>query len=174
MIENRNIRVSWAKPPTKKVSLTNLYVENVPKSWDDENLRAYFSQICKITKARVLVNRKNGQSRGVGFVHCSNNDEAKKVIQTINVDNRGGGGKLDLHVKFAKNSKAERKIQRQREGGCGNHYLRKQLHRIYQNKEAFHDQYQVGVATEGTKFPAQNGQIQHGGTNYSKRSDGRD
>jgi len=174
MIENRNIRVSRAKPPTKKVSLTNLYVENVPKSWDDEMLRAYFSQICTITQARVLVNRKNGQSRGVGFVHCSNNDEAKNAIQTINVDNRGVGGKVDLYVKFAKISRAERKIQRQREGGCGNQDRRKQLHRMYQNKEGFQDQYQVGVAPEGKKFPEQGGPNQHGGTHYSQRSDGRD
>jgi len=174
MIENRNIRVSRAKPPTKKVSLTNLYVENVPKSWDDEMLRAYFSQICSITQARVLVNRKNGQSRGVGFVHCSNNDEAKNAIQTINVDNRGVGGNVDLYVKFAKISRAERKIQRQREGGCGNQDRRKQLHRIYQDKDGFHDQYQVGMAPEGKKFAAQNGPIQHGGTHYSQRSDVRD
>ena len=30
VFESRNIRVSRAKPPTRKVSETNLYVENVP------------------------------------------------------------------------------------------------------------------------------------------------
>jgi len=175
MIENRNIRVSRAKPPTKKVSLTNLYVENVPKSWDDEMLRAYFSQICTITQARVLVNRKNGQSRGVGFVHCSTNDQAKNAIQYINVDNRGVGGNVDLYVKFAKISRAERKMQRQREGGCGIQDRRKQLQRMYQNQDGFQDQYQSGVTVEGKKFHEQSGLSLHGGNNYSpQRNDGRD
>jgi len=171
-IENRNIRVSRAKPPTKKVSLTNLYVENVPKNWDDDMLRDYFSRICSITQARVLVNRKNGQSRGVGFVHCSTNDQAKNAIQYINVDNRAVGGKVDLYVKFAKISRAERKMQRQREGGCGQE-RRKQLQRMYQNQDGFQDQYQAGSNAEGKKFHEQSGPL-HGGNNYSQRNDGRD
>jgi len=172
-IENRNIRVSRAKPPTKKVSLTNLYVENVPKNWDDEMLRDYFSRICTINQARVLVNRKNGQSRGVGFVHCSTNEQAKKAIQFINVDNRGMGGKVDLYVKFAKISRAERKMQRQREG-CSGQERRKQLQRMYQNQDGFRDQYQAGVTAEGKKFHEQSGPSLHGGNNYSQRNDGRD
>jgi len=172
-IENRNIRVSRAKPPTKKVSLTNLYVENVPKNWDDEMLRNFFSRICTITQARVLVNRKNGQSRGVGFVHCSTHDQAKNAIQYINVNNRGVGGKVDLYVKFAKISRAERKMQRQREGSCGQE-RRKQFQRMYQNEDSFQDQYQAGVTADGKKLHGQIGPSLHGGIKYSQRNDGRD
>jgi len=155
LIENRNIRVSWAKPPTKRVSLTNLYVENVPKSWDDERLRAYFSQICKVKQARVLLNIKNGESRGVGFVHCSNNDQAKNAIQYINRDNRGVEGKVDLYVKFAKISRAERKMLCQREGGCGRQERRKQIQSRYHNRNGFKNKYQVGFSPEGKKVAEQ-------------------
>jgi len=139
LIEQRNIRVSRAKPPTKRVSMTNLYVENVPKSWNDETITAYFSRFCKITHARILVNRKNGQSRGVGFVHCFSNDHAKAAIQYVNVENRGKDGGLNLFVKFAKISRAERKIQRQR-SGPGNQERRKWLSRDFKASDNYHEQ----------------------------------
>jgi len=139
LIEQRNIRVSRAKPPTKRVSMTNLYVENVPKSWNDETITAYFSRICKITHARILVNRKNGQSRGVGFVHCYSNDHAKAAIQFVNVENRGKEGALNLFVKFAKISRAERKIQRQRTGH-GNQERRKWLSRDFKASDNYPEQ----------------------------------
>jgi len=115
LIENRNIRVSRAKPPTKKVSGTNLYVEKVPIEWTDQMLYDHFSKICDINQARVLVNRKNGESRGVGFVHCSSTEEANKAMRLINQESTGSNG-FNLTAKFAKIPRSERKLQRQREG----------------------------------------------------------
>jgi len=114
-IESRNIRVSRAKPPTNKVSGTNLYVENIPFEWTDEMVFDHFSNICDITQARVLVNQKNGDSRGVGFVHCSCTEEANKAMMQINSEDSGKNG-LKLRAQFAKIPRAERKLQRWREG----------------------------------------------------------
>jgi len=139
LIEQRNILVSRAKPPTKRVSMTNLYVENVPESWNDESISAYFSRFCKITNARVLVNRKNGQSRGLGFVHCYSNNHAKAAIQYVNIENRGKEGALGLFVKFAKISRAKGKTQRQR-SGSGSYERRKWLSRDFKASDNYHEQ----------------------------------
>jgi len=114
LIDSRNIRVSRAKPPVKKVSATNLYIENPPVEWTDEILFDHFSNICDITQARVLVNRTNGESRGVGFVHCSSTDEANKAMMLINSED-SGKNVLNLKAKFAKVPRAERKLQQQRD-----------------------------------------------------------
>jgi len=111
VFESRNIRVSRAKPPTRKVSETNLYVENVPIKWADEMLTSYFSKICEISSARVLTNRKNEESRGVGFVHCVSHDEAKKALEWIRGEESRNSG-LGLLVKFAKIPRMERKAQK--------------------------------------------------------------
>jgi len=145
LIDQRRIRVIRARPPTNRVSMTNLYVENVPKSWSDETITVYFSKICKITHARILVNRKNGQSRGVGFVHCYSNDDAKTAIHYINVENRGREGDLNLFVKFAKVPKAERKMHRMR---GGYQERRKWVSRHYQAQDSFEEHYQMGIVED--------------------------
>jgi len=166
LVDNRHIRVSRAKPPTKKVSQTNLYVKNVPNNWNDLTLRQYFSRICQITQARILVNRKNGQSRGVGFVHCLNNDEAKNAIQHINADQH-----VNLEAKFAKISRAERKILRQREGGCGSQERRKQIQRGFHGQNVFQDQYQ-GLINEDGRENLRGGSNHY--NQYSFHGEGRD
>jgi len=113
ILENRNIRVSRAKLSSQKVSATNLYVENIPLEWKDDNLYAYFRNICEITSARVLMNRKNEVSQGVGFVHCVNNEEAKKAVEWIRGGDSGKHG-LELKIKFAKIPRLERKAHRER------------------------------------------------------------
>jgi len=111
VLEGRNIRVSRAKPPCKKVSETNLYVENVPIKWTNEMLTSYFSKICEITSACILTNRKNKESRGVGFVHCVSNDEAKKALEWIRGEESRKSG-LGLLVKFAKIPRIKRRAQK--------------------------------------------------------------
>jgi len=142
LIESRNIRVSRAKPPTKKVSGTNLYVEKVPIEWTDEMLYDHFSKICDINQARVLVNRKNGESRGVGFVHCSSTEEANKAMRLINQESPSSNG-LNLTAKFAKIPRAERKLQRAREGEGES-----QMQEICNQNSPGVEEQQKGVLTE--------------------------
>jgi len=117
MKENRIVRVSRAKPSTNKLSGTNLYVENVPVDWNDQMLFDYFSRICNTTLARILMDQKKEVSRGVGFVHCASNREAKKAIRWFNREHPEENG-LKLNVKFAKIPRADRTSQRDRKGEC--------------------------------------------------------
>jgi RNA recognition motif-containing protein len=114
LLDTRLIRVSRAKPSTNKLSGTNLYIENVPFNWTDKTLYEYFKKICKISEARILMDQKTEKSRGVGFVHCATNKEARKAIGLVNNEHCGKNG-LDLNVKFAKIPRAERSLQRERQ-----------------------------------------------------------
>jgi len=106
-VENRIIRVSRAKPSTNKLSGTNLYVENIPVDWNDQTLYDHVSRICDITGAKILMDEKKGVSRGVGFLHCASNEEAKKAIRWFANKGRAKNG-LKLNVKFAKIPRASR------------------------------------------------------------------
>merc|ERR1719193_1238558 len=64
-------------------------------------LHDYFSGMCNITEARILMNKRKGVSRGVGFVQCATNSEAKKVMGSLN-DERLEENGLKLNARFAK------------------------------------------------------------------------
>jgi len=106
-LDNRVIRVSRAKPSYNKLSGTNLYVENIPVDWNDQTLYNHFSNLCGITKAKILMDTKKGKSRGVGFLHYASNEEAKKAIRWFDNNDRAKN-RLKLNVKFAKITRAVR------------------------------------------------------------------
>jgi len=111
VLDNRNIRVSRAKPSVDKLSGTNLYVENIPLNWTNDILESYFSKICEVTSARVLINRKNDESQGVGFVHCLSHEDARTALLWFSKEGREKSG-LALNVKFAKIPRTQRKAQK--------------------------------------------------------------
>jgi len=76
-------------------------------------LYEYFSKVCNISEAHILMDQKTEKSRGVGFVHCTSNQEARKGIEFIVNEDRCKDG-FDLNVKFAKIPRAERSVQRER------------------------------------------------------------
>merc|ERR1719433_617150 len=119
LLDGRNIRVSRAKPPSTRVSDTNLYVEGVPLEWTDMDLCEFFSKFCSISEARVLVNRNAEgapKSRGVGFVHCVNNEQARLAIEAIK--DKANLPVENIQVKFAKRAKTFKRPNRGR-GGTG-------------------------------------------------------
>jgi len=111
IIDGRNIRVSRAKPSVAKLSCTNLYIENVPLNWTNDRLESHFSKICEVTSARVLMNRRNDESQGVGFVHCESHEDARKALLWFNKKHHEKNG-LQLNVKFAKIPRTERKAHK--------------------------------------------------------------
>jgi hypothetical protein len=115
--DNWIVRVSRAKPSINKVSVTNLYVENIPVDWNDQMLSEYVSRICKITEARLLIDRKKGVSRGVGFLHCASNAEAKKAIRWFSKERPEDNG-VKLNVKFANIPRSDRYKHRAPKGDC--------------------------------------------------------
>jgi len=170
-IESRNIRVSKAKPPSNRVSDRNLYVEGLPESWNDTELRNHFERFCKITEARVLVNRNDGKSRGVGFVHCTDNFEANKAIEQVHGKKPSPPDPV-LHVKFAK---VARKRIAPGQGRGGGHFQQFNPHIPPQQRDmpgGGRGQGQYGGVENGNTRPSPSPPI-HKNNGHKRRNENR-
>jgi RNA recognition motif-containing protein len=61
-----------------------LYVGNLPWSISDEALSQLFAAHGKVDRAKVVMDRETGRSRGFGFVTMPNNNEGAAAIQALN------------------------------------------------------------------------------------------
>lgn len=61
----------------------NIYVGNLPFSYNSGDLQRLFEAHGTVTSAQVLTDRDTGRSRGFGFVEMSSDDEARTAIQEI-------------------------------------------------------------------------------------------
>jgi RNA recognition motif-containing protein len=83
----------------------NIYVGNLPYSYDNQQLSELFEEFGEVTSAQVINDRDTGRSRGFGFVEMAD-DAARKAIEELadrDIDGRrltvnearprsGGGG----------------------------------------------------------------------------------
>jgi cold-inducible RNA-binding protein len=72
-------------PLAKGATLKKLYVGNLPFQATEEDISNWFTQ-AGATGARVSLvkDRDTGQPRGFAFVEISNDEEAARVIQSLN------------------------------------------------------------------------------------------
>lgn len=62
-----------------------LYVGNLPKELDRQELEALFAQeIGDLTSTKVVTDRKTGKCRGFGFVTVETPEQADQVIEKLN------------------------------------------------------------------------------------------
>jgi cold-inducible RNA-binding protein len=80
VIDGNSIKVLRAKP----ASDTNLYIEGLPASWGDDDLKEKFGEHGTITQAKVLVDRDTNKSRQVGFVHFADKESAASALAAMN------------------------------------------------------------------------------------------
>ncbi len=83
-IENKMIKVSYARPSSDSIKGANLYVCGLPKNWSIDDMNECFSQYGKIITSRILYNSSNGQSKGVGFIRFDLKSEADLAIYKLN------------------------------------------------------------------------------------------
>ena len=67
-----------------------IYVGNLPWSFSDEGLTALFAAYGKVDRAKVMMDRETGRSRGFGFVTMSNATEANAAISALNGSQQEG------------------------------------------------------------------------------------
>lgn len=94
-LDNKKIKVAFARPAGQDIKQANLYVKNVPNSWTQDDVRKLFEPFGDIIQCRVL-----GNSRGVAFVLFNLRKEAEdalKALKGTTVD----GGDSPLEIKFA-------------------------------------------------------------------------
>jgi len=63
---------------------TNLFVGNLPYSFDDTKLTDLFAQGGTVVSAKVITDKYSGRSRGFGFVQMSSDEETKTAIEKFN------------------------------------------------------------------------------------------
>ncbi len=61
-----------------------LYVGNLPWSINDDGLTQLFATHGKVARAKVVMDRETGRSRGFGFVTMGSAPEGQAAIQALN------------------------------------------------------------------------------------------
>lgn len=64
----------------------NIYVGNLPFSFDDGQLSALFSQYGNVQSAQVITDRDTGRSRGFGFVEMDDEGARKAIAELADSD----------------------------------------------------------------------------------------
>jgi len=62
----------------------NLFVGNLPYTFDDAKLGAFFATAGTVVSAKVITDKYSGRSRGFGFVQMSTDEETKAAIEKLN------------------------------------------------------------------------------------------
>lgn len=84
LIQEKNIKVSFARPSSESIKGANLYICGIPRHWTTADLNSYFSQCGKIITTRLLANERTGQSKGCGFIRFDQRFEAESAIKKLN------------------------------------------------------------------------------------------
>lgn len=61
-----------------------IFIGSLPRNIDRDQLRDLFQQFGVVSNTRVIVDKFSGISRGFGFVHMPNDDEAIAGIEALN------------------------------------------------------------------------------------------
>jgi len=102
-LESKIIRVSYANAQLNESGLqyANIYVEGIPLSWSKHDLENFFRGFGTITDAKILVDKSNGESKGVGFVTFTTYKDATAAIRATDGTTPDGFSR-SLAVRFAK------------------------------------------------------------------------
>lgn len=97
---------------------TNVYIKNVPKTWDEERLRAEFSdcgEMSSVVIAREKVEDKE-VSKGFGYVNFASHEAASKAVEKNGMVVNENGEEVTLYVnRHQKKTDREREIRRKSE-----------------------------------------------------------
>ncbi|KAG8199356.1 hypothetical protein JTE90_011819 [Oedothorax gibbosus] len=105
-LQNKTIKVSYARPSSEAIKGANLYVSGLPKSMTQQDLEALFTPFGRIITSRILCDNITGltqqNSAGVGFVRFDQRIEAERAIKHLH-NTIPEGASEPITVKFANN-----------------------------------------------------------------------
>ena len=104
-VQNKNIKVSYARPSSTTIKNANLYIAHLPKTYTQDELVGLFSPYGNIITSKILVDNTTGLSRGVGFVRYDKHSEAESAISSLNGKIVHPSMTQPLMVKFANQAK---------------------------------------------------------------------
>lgn len=109
-LQNKVIKVSYARPSSESIKGANLYVSGLPKNLSQPDLETLFAPYGKIITSRILCDNISGLSKGVGFIRFDQRNEAERAIQELNGKTPKGYTE-PITVKFANNPSNSAKAQ---------------------------------------------------------------
>ncbi|XP_064626110.1 ELAV-like protein 3 isoform X13 [Lineus longissimus] len=116
-LQNKTIKVSYARPSSESIKNANLYISGIPKNMNQNDLEHLFASCGKIITARILYDNCTvgdkppspssggntaSMSKGVGFIRFDTRAEAEKAIEKLNGVIPEGASER-IQVKFANN-----------------------------------------------------------------------
>jgi len=100
-INEKRLKVGVARPSSKAITRSNLYVSGIPDEWSNQDLQKAVSPYGEVVECRVL-HDSNNKSRNVGFARMTNRDAAQAVVDALHQTTPSGCDQ-PLVVKFADN-----------------------------------------------------------------------
>jgi len=110
-LQNKTIKVSFARPSSEAIKGANLYVSGLPKHMAQPDLERLFASCGNIITSRILCDNVTGGtkegsvpglSKGVGFIRFDQRVEAERAIAKLN-GTIPEGATEPITVKFANN-----------------------------------------------------------------------
>ena len=92
----------------------NLYVGNLSREVNEQDLRKAFEPFGKIASVKVIKDKPSGNSRGFGFVEMPVESEARTAIASMN-NRELKGRKLNVNVAIPKSERSRGGPKRRRE-----------------------------------------------------------
>lgn len=109
-LQNKTIKVSYARPSSEAIKGANLYVSGLPKHMaQPADLERLFASCGNIITSRILCDNITGLSKGVGFIRFDQRVEAERAIQKLN-GTVPDGATEPITVKFANNPSNNAKL----------------------------------------------------------------
>lgn len=112
-LEHKRIKVAYSRKiegTNEEIKNANVFVSNLPKSMDVEQLKATFAPYGEIVQAKILTEHGSGVSKGCGFVLFSKTAEADLAIQDLNGAKAPNSTNL-MVVKKAQDSEQNRALK---------------------------------------------------------------
>ncbi|XP_037077190.1 sex-lethal homolog [Pollicipes pollicipes] len=116
-VQNKRIKVSYARPPGQDIKDTNLYIQNLPRNIEESFLDELFSPFGKIVQRRLLLDKYTQMPRGVGFVRFSRREEAQHAIRELN-GHVPEGASQPINVKVAEDYSKSKQMYMLQYMGC--------------------------------------------------------
>ncbi|XP_066584018.1 sex-lethal homolog isoform X2 [Prorops nasuta] len=99
-VQNKRLKVSFARPSGEEIKETNLYVTNLPRNITETQIDDIFSKYGNIVQKNILKDKLTGLPRGVAFVRFDKREEAQEAIARLHGTIPEGGSE-PLSVKIA-------------------------------------------------------------------------
>lgn len=102
-IQNKKIKVAYARPSSDNIKNANLYIRGLPKDMSEQEFQKIFAVCGSIIQCRVLKDDITGEGKGVGFILYDLRDQAELAIEKFGGQTLPGGGE-PLSIRFAEDN----------------------------------------------------------------------